>query len=128
VPTTKTAPKLNTAAHSTAICGVKTRVATTVAIEFAASWKPLMKSNAERNQHDDRDEYRAWNPCVAMSLTVLDLHVLERVRDVFAVVRGLLQEFVNFLELDQPDRVLFVLEQVLDSGPAELIRRLPPAG
>ena len=27
-------------------CGGSTRVETTVAIEFAASWKPLMKSNA----------------------------------------------------------------------------------
>jgi len=45
VPTTNTAMKLNVAAHRTALWGVKTRVATTVAMEFAASWNPLMKSS-----------------------------------------------------------------------------------
>src|SRR5206468_8307824 len=36
--------KLKNAAHTTAWSGVSTRVETTVAIELAASWKPLMKS------------------------------------------------------------------------------------
>ncbi|HMG53581.1 MAG TPA: inorganic phosphate transporter [Kofleriaceae bacterium] len=38
------AMKLNTAAQITAILGDSTRVDTTVAIEFAASWKPLITS------------------------------------------------------------------------------------
>ena len=42
VPTTKRAAKLKKAAQMTAFPGVRTRVETTVAIEFAASWKPLM--------------------------------------------------------------------------------------
>jgi hypothetical protein len=41
-PKPKAAMKLNTAAHTTACIGVSTRVDTTVAIEFAASWNPLM--------------------------------------------------------------------------------------
>ena len=44
VPKTRKAMKLNAAAHTTAKPGVSTRVATTVAIELAASWKPLTKS------------------------------------------------------------------------------------
>ncbi len=40
------AMKLKVAAHTTASRGVRTRVATTVAIEFAASWKPFVKSKA----------------------------------------------------------------------------------
>ncbi len=44
VPSPKAATKLKNAAHSTAIPGDSTRVETTVAMEFAASWKPLMKS------------------------------------------------------------------------------------
>jgi hypothetical protein len=36
------ATKLKKAAQSTARRGERTRVETTVAIEFAASWKPLM--------------------------------------------------------------------------------------
>ena len=39
---TTNAMKLKKAAHTTAWRGVNTRVDTTVAIEFAASWKPLM--------------------------------------------------------------------------------------
>jgi hypothetical protein len=36
------ATKLKKAAHATACMGVSTRVETTVAMELAASWKPLM--------------------------------------------------------------------------------------
>src|SRR4029079_17787095 len=39
------AAKLNVAAHTTAARGLRTRVPTIVAMEFAESWKPLMKSN-----------------------------------------------------------------------------------
>ena len=46
VPKPNAATKLKNAAHTTACPGERTRVETTVAIEFAASWKPLMKSNA----------------------------------------------------------------------------------
>ncbi len=48
------ATKLKNAAHATAIFGVRTRVPTTVAIEFAASWKPLMKSNASATKTTKR--------------------------------------------------------------------------
>ena len=43
---TAIATKLKNAAHSTACQGLSTPVETTVAMEFAASWKPFMKSNA----------------------------------------------------------------------------------
>ncbi len=42
VPKPNAATKLKNAAHSTAWPGVSTRVETTVAIELAASWNPLM--------------------------------------------------------------------------------------
>jgi hypothetical protein len=42
VPKRNAAAKLKKAAQSTALPGVNTRVDTTVAIELAASWKPLM--------------------------------------------------------------------------------------
>ena len=42
VPKKRTATKLKNAAHITACIGDNTRVDTTVAIELAASWKPLM--------------------------------------------------------------------------------------
>ena len=46
VPNTRKATKLKNAAQITASRGDSTRVDTTVAIELAASWKPLTKSNA----------------------------------------------------------------------------------
>ena len=45
-PNATNATKLNSAAHPTAMRGDSTRVLTTVATEFAASWKPLLKSNS----------------------------------------------------------------------------------
>ena len=44
VPITNAATKLKKAAQKTATPGESTRVDTTVAIEFALSWNPLMKS------------------------------------------------------------------------------------
>ncbi len=44
VPTMNAAAKLKNAAQNTAIPGESTLVDTTVAMEFALSWKPLMKS------------------------------------------------------------------------------------
>src|SRR5579862_9895171 len=46
VPNVNAATKLKKAAHTTATRGDSTRVDTTVAIEFAASWNPLRKSKA----------------------------------------------------------------------------------
>src|SRR5437867_7172432 len=45
-PNTEKATKLKNAAHTTATRGDSTRVLTTVAMALAASWKPLLKSNA----------------------------------------------------------------------------------
>ena len=45
-PNTMKAMKLKNAAQATAYCGRSTRVETMVAIEFAASFMPLRKSNA----------------------------------------------------------------------------------
>src|SRR5919205_141391 len=44
VPKVNAATKLKNAAQTTALPGDSTRVETTVAIELAASWKPLLKS------------------------------------------------------------------------------------
>src|SRR5437773_3447686 len=47
---TRKAMKLKNAAQTTATRGVSTRVDTTVAIELAASWKPLEKSNTSASR------------------------------------------------------------------------------
>src|SRR6185503_16715297 len=50
VPKMRKATKLKNAAHATAIRGANTRVDTTVAMEFAASWNPFEKSNASASR------------------------------------------------------------------------------
>jgi len=45
-PNTRNATKLKNAAQNTAYCGRSTRVETMVAMEFAASCRPLRKSNS----------------------------------------------------------------------------------
>ena len=49
VPTTKNALKLNAAENQGAQRAGRARVATTVATELAASWKPLVKSKTSAN-------------------------------------------------------------------------------
>ena len=49
--------KLKNAAQATAYCGRSTRVDTMVAIEFAASCRPLRKSNTSATD-DQRDQQR----------------------------------------------------------------------
>jgi hypothetical protein len=44
-PEMNAAVKFQKPAHNTAANGLSTRVPTMVAMEFAESWKPLMKSN-----------------------------------------------------------------------------------
>ena len=63
VPNTAKARKLNRAAQATARAG-PARVATTVAIELAASWKPLTKSKPSDDDHDEQEEGLHWSATV----------------------------------------------------------------
>ena len=101
VPRTKAATKLKNAAQTTAFCGESTRVETTVAIEFAASWKPFRKSNASairtiRTRIQSRSAWRCSGD--------LDQHVADDVREVLAAVAGLLESLVDLLPLQDLDR------------------------
>src|SRR6476469_8612510 len=48
-PPVNSAAKLKKAAHNTAASGLRTRVPTIVAMEFAESWNPLLKSKTKAN-------------------------------------------------------------------------------
>src|SRR5438876_9371470 len=98
VPNTNAATKFQNAAQKTAACGDSTRVLTTVAIELAASWKPLMKSNSSA---------RAMIPrtCGAMALAVLEDDGLDDVGHVLAQVRGRLEAPVPLLPPQPVDLV-----------------------
>jgi len=109
----KTIPtKLPAAAIATAFVGVRTFVATIVAIAFAASWNPLKKSNEkddEDRDDEDREEIRHSSPASARpsiprretsdDLLILRHNVAQHVGDVLAVVRGLLKDFRDLLNL-----------------------------
>src|SRR5215204_943029 len=111
---TRKAMKLNRAAQTTAIRGVRTRVETTVAIELAASWKPLVKSNTRASATIAMTEMRARSG-------MLDDHGLHRVGDVLEVVEGLLQLLDDVLPDEQvAGRVLGI--EVVEVGPGPAVQ------
>src|SRR4028119_2104133 len=101
------APKLNTAAQITAATGDSTRVPTMVAMEFAESWKPLMKSNTKAIRTIARmyvttvGEASAGGGVGARGGSgVLERDALERVRHVLALVHRLLELVVQLLPFE----------------------------
>src|SRR5262245_45816134 len=101
-PKPNAATKLKKAAHTTACSGVSTRVETTVAMELAASWKPLMKSktSATKTMKTTRVSTRGRAPSGHLEDDPLD-----RVGDVLAPVGDDLHRLVDFLPLDHLDRI-----------------------
>src|ERR1043166_9823294 len=101
-PKPKAAMKLKKAAHTTACSGVSTRVETTVAMELAASWNPLMKS-----------KMRATSTMQAMSVNTsghLQNDPFDHVRHVLAAVGDDLHRLVDLLPLDDLDGIARRLE------------------
>ena len=56
----KNAVQLKKAAHMTACSGLKTLVATIVAIELAASWKPLVNSKIKARKITNKVNINYW--------------------------------------------------------------------
>src|SRR5256712_6105547 len=120
----KTIPtKLPAAAMATAFVGVRTFVATIVAIAFAASWNPLKKSNEKTTRiATTRIVKRSAipGPCLPRVLLlprepsgdslILRHDVAQHVGDVLAVVRGLLEDLGDLLELDDRHGILLTEE------------------
>src|SRR5215216_6307118 len=104
--------KTRKATKTTASRGVSTRVETTVAIELAASWKPLVKSNTSARMTMVMTLSRARSG-------MLDDHGLHRVGHVLEVVQGLLQLLDDVLPHQQvAGRVLGVEVVQVGPGPA----------
>src|SRR2546428_7657974 len=123
----KTIPtKFPTAAIATAFVGVRTFVATMVAIAFAASWNPLKKSKEKTARIAIRMISRdaivsSGIGCVPDLSLVLCHDVAQDVRDIFAVVRRLLESLRDLLQFDDSNRV-GVLEQRGDGVVHEVFR------
>src|SRR5215207_4009543 len=101
------ARKLNVAAHTTAARGLRTRVPTIVAMEFAESWKPLMKSKKKATA----------TIATTYQITasgVFDGDALQRGRDSHALVDRNLERLVDLLPADHLERVGSSREQCPD--------------
>src|SRR4051812_44300990 len=86
--------RLKTAARANAARGVSARVETDVAIAFAASWNPLVKSNPSATK------MRTTSPTVSTSRSgLLDRDRLDRVGDVLERVGGRLELLGDLLQL-----------------------------
>src|SRR5215470_14243757 len=106
-PKPKAATKLKKAAHTTACSGVSTRVETTVAMELAASWKPLMKSKISATR-----TMKMTTESTERASGHLEDDSLDHVRHVLAAVGDRLEGLVDLLPLDDLDRVGLGLEQL----------------
>src|SRR5690348_10469481 len=122
-PPVNNAAKLKNAAQPTAARGLRTRVPTMVAMEFAESWKPLLKSKTNANammattyQTTDRGS------------GVLDGDAVHRVGDAHALVDRRFQRLVDLLPSDHLDGVRLAGEEGADclvvEGVALLLERL----
>src|SRR3954447_15018292 len=97
--------KFRTAERATAKRGDIARVETDVAIAFAVSWKPLVKSNANAVA---TTMTRMTSPDIS---GVLDHDPLERVGDVLAGVDRVLEALEDVLPADHDHRVDAAVEQ-----------------
>ena len=88
--------KFQNAARRTAVLGLRTFVATTVAMEFAESWKPLMKS-----------KMRATAMMIRTSARSAMLHHdgVDGIRHVLAFVDDMLQKLVDLSALHDIDGI-----------------------
>src|SRR5215213_7179009 len=106
-PPVNSAAKLNVAAQNTAASGLRTRVPTIVAMEFAESWKPLMKSNRKATA-------TIATTYQTTASGVLDGDALCRVGDAHAEVDRDLERLVHLLPANHLDRVRRTREQRAD--------------
>src|SRR3954454_23049367 len=116
----KAPAKFSTADSATAKRGDMARVETEVAMAFAVSWKPFVKSNASAVTTTITRMTSLPLGMVA-PLRVLDDDALERVRHVLAGVDGLFEALEDVLPPDHDHRVDAVVEQRRDGVAARAV-------
>src|SRR5688572_18125402 len=99
VPKPKAATKLKNAAQITAFRGDRTRVDTTVAMEFAASWKPFRKSKIRANRMMTTTMIKT-ELIERRASTAFQDNRLQHIGYVLGFIDGAFQNFVNFFPLD----------------------------
>src|SRR3954447_12959047 len=115
----KAPAKFSTADSATAKRGDMARVETEVAIAFAVSWKPFVKSNA--SAVTTTITRMTSLPLGMVALRVLDDDALERVGHVLAGVDGLFEALEDVLPPDHDHRVDAVVEQRRDGVAARAV-------
>ena len=93
----------------TAKRGDSARVPTLVAMAFAVSWKPLVKSKRSATA-----TVRARRSVCASG--ILDRDAFQHVRYVLAAVEGVLQEAIQVLQLDDLQRRMLAAEEFGDGA------------
>src|ERR1700694_5888504 len=116
VPNTKAAMKFQNAAQTTARKGVRTRVETTVAMEFAASCQPFENSNASVSMMTARRRLNGstWSGA-------LQHYAFYHIGDIFALIDSSLDNFKNLFPLDDLNRIGFFIEELGDQCTTETI-------
>src|SRR5881398_2717645 len=107
---TKAPARFATAATRTAVRGVRARVPTEVAIAFAVSWKPFVKSNASATA-TTTTKRTSFTPRAS---AVLDQDGLEDVGGVLAGIHRLLELLVDVLPADHVEGVVARAEELGD--------------
>src|SRR4029079_1219477 len=97
------------AAISTARPGLRTRVATEVAIALAVSWKPLMKSNPTPSA-------TMMISTIRPELGIFDQDAFERMPDVLALVGGTFEQCVNLAPAERLDDLRDLGYAVVQTG------------
>src|SRR6188768_1229555 len=119
------AATLKNAAQSTACQGLRTPVDTTVAMEFAASWKPFMKSKASASSTSSTSvietSARSMGGEVPTASGVLEHDAFDDVGHVLALVGGGFERLVHGLELDELTDVAFLPEESGDGASHDLV-------
>src|SRR5262249_43764128 len=126
-PKNRKAMKLKKAAQATAYCGRSTRVDTMVAIELAASCRPLRKSNSSATAIS---AISSGNPsavsivAVPAGSHVVDHDALQLVGDVVEPIDDFLEVVVDFVAGNERHRVggPLGLEQLLQAEIGQIVR------
>src|SRR5688572_14438494 len=127
-PKNRNAMKLKKAAQTMAHCGLIAPVDTIVAIELAASWKPLRKSNASATTTRKTKISNVIGPTAAAQSRaqparscVLDHDAFDDVRHVFGGVGDRLQQLVDRAQLDELLHVGFIAEKARHGRPHHVV-------
>src|SRR5882672_8946387 len=128
VPRKKAATKLKKAAQMTASLGESTRVETTVAMLFAASWKPFRKSKIRAttmvmttSSTSTFTGTGSWMVWIRVNLGALQHDRFQYIGGVFGLISSVLEHLIQFLRLDELDRILLVLKKDGNGFAADLV-------